>query len=126
MCPLLLITSSDDDALRAARRTARSIQRLGYKVKFRHYRIVNCLASCTMPWPIDIIKLSRTYRDFISYEPELHPGATVRLEGKAVLKVFTTGSVTLTAPSIERINTAVNEIYPKLFECRKINRGQEQ
>lgn len=113
-------TTSDDDALRAARRTARSIQRLGYKVKFRHYRIVNCLASCVMPWPLDIIKLSRTYPDFISYEPEIHPGATVRLEGKAVLKVFTTGSVTLTAPSVERINTAVNEIYPKLFECRKI------
>jgi len=112
-------TTSDDDALRAARRIARSVQRLGFKVKFRHYRIVNCLASCAMPWPIDIIKLSKTYPDFISYEPELHPGATVRLEGKAVLKVFTTGSVTLTAPSVERINTAVNEIYPKLFECKK-------
>jgi TATA-box binding protein (TBP) (component of TFIID and TFIIIB) len=31
-----------------------------------------------------------------SYEPEIHPGATVRLNNKAVLKVFTTGSVTLT------------------------------
>jgi TATA-box binding protein (TBP) (component of TFIID and TFIIIB) len=31
-----------------------------------------------------------------SYEPEIHPGATVRLTNKAVLKVFTTGSVTLT------------------------------
>ena len=31
-----------------------------------------------------------------SYEPEIHPGATVRLPNNAVLKVFTTGSVTLT------------------------------
>ena len=31
-----------------------------------------------------------------SYEPEIHPGATVRLPEKAVLKVFTTGSITIT------------------------------
>jgi len=67
-----------------------------------------------MPWPIDIVKLSQTYPEcvrlekqivvvcveififFFSYEPEIHPGATVRLINKAVLKVFTTGSVTLT------------------------------
>jgi transcription initiation factor TFIID TATA-box-binding protein len=119
-------TTSDDDARRGARRIARLLQRLGFRIKFRHYRVVNCLASCLMPWPIDIIKLSRTYPEFVSYEPEIHPGATVRLPEKAVLKVFTTGSVTLTAPSVERINTAVNEIYPQLFECRKINRDEQQ
>ncbi|CAF3418870.1 unnamed protein product [Rotaria sp. Silwood1] len=88
--------SSEDDAQRAARRIARCLQRLGYKTKFRNYRIVNCLATCTMPWPIDIIKLSRMYPECVSYEPEIHPGATVRLNNKVVLKVFTTGSVTLT------------------------------
>ncbi|CAF2137117.1 unnamed protein product [Rotaria magnacalcarata] len=112
-------TTSEDDARRAARRVARSLQRLGFKVKFRHFRVVNCLATCMMPWPIDIIKLSRSYSDTVNYEPEIHPGATVRLPEKAVLKVFTTGSVTLTAPCVERINTAVNEFYPQLFECRK-------
>ena len=61
MCPLLLITSSEDDALRGARRIARSLQRLGFKVKLRHYRVVNCLATCKIPWPIDIVKLSQTY-----------------------------------------------------------------
>jgi transcription initiation factor TFIID TATA-box-binding protein len=64
-CPLLLLTSSEDDALRGARRIARSLQRLGFKVKFRHYRVVNCLASCSMPWPIDIVKLSRTYPECV-------------------------------------------------------------
>ncbi|CAF0984395.1 unnamed protein product [Rotaria sp. Silwood1] len=113
-------TTSEDDAQRAARRIARCLQRLGFKTKFRNYRIVNCLATCTMPWPIDIIKLSRMYPECVSYEPEIHPGATVRLNNKVVLKVFTTGSVTLTAPSVDLINTAVNEFYPKLYECRKI------
>ncbi|CAF2971801.1 unnamed protein product [Rotaria sp. Silwood2] len=89
-------TTSEDDAQRAARRIARCLQRLGFKTKFRNYRIVNCLATCSMPWPIDIIKLSRMYPEYVSYEPEIHPGATVRLNNKVVLKVFTTGSVTLT------------------------------
>ncbi|CAF0976026.1 unnamed protein product [Adineta ricciae] len=112
-------TTSEDDAQRAARRVARCLQRLGFKTKFRNYRIVNCLATCSMPWQIDIVKLSQIYPECVSYEPEIHPGATVRLNDKAVLKVFTTGSVTLTAPSVERINTAINEFYPQLFECRR-------
>lgn len=112
-------TTSEDDAQRAARRIARLLQRLGYKTKFRNYRVVNCLATCSMPWPIDIVKLSRLYPECVSYEPEIHPGATVRLNNKAVLKVFTTGSVTLTAPSVDIINTAVSEFYPQLLECRK-------
>ncbi|CAF1231221.1 unnamed protein product [Adineta ricciae] len=111
-------TTSDDDARRGARRIARSLQRLGFKVHLRHYRVVNCLASCSMPWPIDIVKLSRLYPESVSYEPEIHPGATVRLTEKAVLKVFTTGNLTITAPCVERLNTAVNEFYPKLYECR--------
>lgn len=114
-------TTSEDDAERGARRIARCLQRLGFKVKFRNFRVVNCLATCAMPWPIDIVKLSRKYPDCVSYEPEIHPGATVRLNNKAVLKVFTTGRITLTAPSVERINTAVNEFYPQLFECRRID-----
>ncbi|CAF0732416.1 unnamed protein product [Adineta steineri] len=114
-------TTSEDDARRGARRIARSLQRLGFKTHFRHFRVVNCLATCTMPWPIDIVKLSRTYSECVSYEPEIHPGATVRLSEKAVLKVFTTGRITLTAPAVERINTAVNDFYPQLYECRRLN-----
>jgi hypothetical protein len=45
--------------------------------------------------PERLVERSST-ADHSSYEPEIHPGATVRLNGKAVLKVFTTGSVTLT------------------------------
>jgi TATA-box binding protein (TBP) (component of TFIID and TFIIIB) len=118
--------TSEDDAKRGARRIARCIQRLGFKAKFRNFRVVNCLATCSMPWPIDIEKLRDLYPTYVSYEPEIHPGATVRLNNKAVLKVFTTGSITLTAPSVDVINTAVNEFYPQLFECRKMSRAAEQ
>ncbi len=62
---------SDDDSQRAARRIARCIQRLGYKTKFRNYRIVNCLATCSMPWPIDIVKLSQTYPECVRLEKQI-------------------------------------------------------
>jgi len=119
-------TTSEDDAQRGARRIARCLQRLGFKTKLRNYRVVNCLATCTMPWPIDIVKLSQSYPQCVSYEPEIHPGATVRLNNKAVLKVFTTGSVTLTAPSVDVVNSAINEFYPQLFECRKMSHNEQQ
>ena len=45
-----------------------------------------------------------------SYEPEIHPGATVRLDNRAVLKVFTTGSVTLTGKKRKNLD-AINSIY---------------
>ena len=64
MCTLLRI-SSEDDAQRAARRVARCLQRLGFKIKLRNYRVVNCLATCAMPWPIDIVKLSKIYSEYV-------------------------------------------------------------
>lgn len=56
---------SEDDAKRAARRIARCLQRLGFKAKFRNYRVVNCLATCAMPWSIDIEKLRDLHRSFV-------------------------------------------------------------
>lgn len=55
-----------------------------------------------------------------SYEPELHPGATYRFEaGRAVLKIFQTGALTITAPSISNVQLAVEHIYPLVFEFKK-------
>ena len=55
-----------------------------------------------------------------SYEPELHPGATYRIKDlKAVLKIFQTGSITITAPSVPNVQLAVEHIYPLVYEFRK-------
>ena len=55
-----------------------------------------------------IIKLSfnknLTLLFLLSYEPELHPGATYKIkELKATLKIFTTGSITITGDFSEYI-----------------------
>lgn len=50
-----------------------------------------------MPWAIKIVNFSEKYREEASYEPELHPGVTYKLRyPKATLKIFSTGSITVT------------------------------
>lgn len=81
----------------AARRYARMLQKLGFRTKFNNFRVVNVLGTCSMPWAIKITHFSERYRKEASYEPELHPGVTYKLkEPKATLKIFSTGSITVT------------------------------
>ena len=56
----------------------------------------------------------------ISYEPEIHPGATYRWkETKATYKIFQTGAITITAPSVAAIDSAVQHIYPLVVPFAK-------
>lgn len=85
----------------AARRYARMLQKLGFRTKFNNFRVVNVLGTCSMPWAIKITHFSERYRKEASYEPELHPGVTYKLkEPKATLKIFSTGSITVTGKLI--------------------------
>ena len=50
----------------------------------------------------------------VEYEPELHPGATYKIkQPKATLKIFSTGSITITAPHVSHISPSVEHIYPR-------------
>lgn len=62
------------------------------------------------------IYLSKSF----SYEPEINPGATYRFkEVSATLKIFQTGSITITAPSVDAVQSAVEHIYPLVFHFKK-------
>ncbi|XP_043463632.1 TATA box-binding protein-like 1 [Leptopilina heterotoma] len=118
--------TSEDEAKKAARRFARSLQKLGFKVRFNNYRVVNVLGSCTMPWNIKITKFSERYRQNAEYEPELHPGVTFKMKDpKATLKIFSTGSVTVTAPNVESVRIAIERIYPLVHEFQNERTEQE-
>lgn len=81
----------------AARRYARVLQKLNFRVRFQNYRVVNVLGTCRMPWAIKIVQFSEKYKKEASYEPELHPGVTYNLQNPtATLKIFSTGSMTVT------------------------------
>lgn len=111
--------TSNADAKTASRKFARILQRIGFRVKFTNYRVVNVLGTCSMPFGISLNKLAENNRILASYEPELHPGATYKIkELKATLKIFTTGSITITAPCVENVQRAVEHIYPVVYEYK--------
>jgi len=113
--------TSEDAARIAARRITRAISKLGYpRLRLVNYRVVNVLGTCTMPFAIKITPFSAKHRNIASYEPELHPGVTYRLkEPKATLKIFSTGSITVTAPCVGNVQSAIEHIYPLVNEFRK-------
>uniref|UniRef100_A0A3Q3WQW3 TATA box-binding protein-like 1 n=1 Tax=Mola mola TaxID=94237 RepID=A0A3Q3WQW3_MOLML len=80
-----------------ARRLARCLQKLGFKVRFSAFKIVNVLAVCSMPFAVHLTDFTKNNRPIASYEPELHPAATYRIKHlKATVQVFSTGSITVT------------------------------
>nr|CAD7424351.1 unnamed protein product [Timema monikensis] len=112
--------TSEDQAKIAARRFARCLQKLGFKTRFNNFRVVNVLGTCSMPFAIRITPFSERYKNAANYEPELHPGVTYKLkEPKATLKIFSTGSVTVTAPSVADVQAAIEHIFPLVYEFRK-------
>uniref|UniRef100_A0A8W7PW94 TATA box-binding protein-like 1 n=1 Tax=Anopheles coluzzii TaxID=1518534 RepID=A0A8W7PW94_ANOCL len=93
--------TSEDQAKVAARRYSRCLQKLGFNVRLRNFRIVNVLGTCAMPWGIKIVNFSEKYKKDASYEPELHPGVTYKLHSpRATLKIFSTGSITVTGKCV--------------------------
>ncbi|XP_031781137.1 TATA box-binding protein-like protein 1 [Nasonia vitripennis] len=119
--------TSEEEAKKAARRCARSLQKLGFRVRFNNYRIVNVLGTCTMPWAIKITSFSTHYKDIVQYEPEIQPGVIYKLKNmKATLRIFSTGSITVTAPSINAVQAAIEHIYPLVYEFRKERSVEEQ
>jgi len=118
--------TTEEDAKRGARRCARLIQKLGFNVRFTNYRVVNVLGSCTMPFAIRIADFSSAHPRIASYEPELHPGVTYKMKDiRATLKIFSTGSITITGPSVKSIQKAVEEIYSLVYEFKKERRADD-
>jgi len=121
-------STSETHAKIASRRFARIIQKLGYhNAKFSSYRIVNVLGSCSLPFPIKVIQFSEKYKTIAQYEPELHPGVTFKIkELKATLKIFSTGSITVTAPSVANVYQAIKQIYPMVYPFRREKTAEDE
>lgn len=121
-------STSETYAKIASRRIARIIQKLGYhNAKFSSYRIVNVLGSCSLPFPIKVIQFSEKYKTIAQYEPELHPGVTFKIkELKATLKIFSTGSITVTAPSVANVYQAIEQIYPMVYPFRREKTAEDE
>ncbi|CAH0392945.1 unnamed protein product [Bemisia tabaci] len=111
--------TSEDQSRIAARRFARALQKLGFKTRFTNFRITNVLGTCSMPFGIKINQFSTHHRE-AEYEPELHPGVTFKIRSpKATLKIFSTGSITVTAGSVLDVQQAIEHIFPLVYPFRK-------
>ncbi|KAL4100630.1 hypothetical protein QTP88_020666 [Uroleucon formosanum] len=116
-------STSEYDSKIASKRIARIIQRLGYNdAKFSSFKIINVLGSCSLPFSIRIIQFSEKYKLNSQYEPELNPGVTYRIkEFKATLKIYSTGSITVNAPSEAIVQLAIEHIYPLVLPFKLTN-----
>jgi len=114
--------NSEEQARVSARKFSRILQKLDDKyrdIRIKNWRIVNVLGTCTLPFAIKITPFSQAYKE-ASYEPELHPGVTYKIKyPKATLKIFSTGSITVTAPSVANVQSAIEHIYPKVLDFQK-------
>ncbi|XP_064269305.1 TATA box-binding protein-like 1 isoform X1 [Passer domesticus] len=112
--------TSEEEAKFGARRLARSLQKLGFQVIFTDFKVVNVLAVCNMPFEIRLPEFTKNNRPHASYEPELHPAVCYRIKSlRATLQIFSTGSITVTGPNVKAVASAVEQIYPFVFESRK-------
>lgn len=108
-----------EDAKKAARRVARILQKLGFRVKFTSFKVKNVLGVAHLPFGVrveDFCRKNRTAR----YEPEMHSG--IKLDVKeygATMTIFQTGKITVLARSVDAVDKAVNWVWPAVFESRK-------
>lgn len=112
---------SEEESKIAARKYARIVQKLGFKVKFQDFKIQNMVGSCDVKFPIRLEGLVLTHSQFSSYEPELFPGLIYRMvKPRIVLLIFVSGKVVLTGAKVKQeILEAFENIYPILKGFRK-------
>eukprot|EP00958_Prasinococcus_capsulatus_P007443 scaffold696_cov417-Prasinococcus_capsulatus_cf.AAC.1 len=92
---------SEADAKLAARKYAKIVSKLDFKVSFKDFKIQNMVGSTDVRFPIRLEGLAFAHAKFSSYEPELFPGLIYRmLHPKIVLLIFVSGKVVLTGAKV--------------------------
>lgn len=114
-------TKSEEMAKYAAKKFARIIQKIGFQVKFKNFKVQNIVASCDVKFPIRLEQLSQEVDRFSTYEPEIFPGLIFRMaEPKVSLLIFVSGKIVLSgAKTIADIRDAFNSIIPVLRKYQK-------
>uniref|UniRef100_A0A672N3N2 TBP-like 1 n=1 Tax=Sinocyclocheilus grahami TaxID=75366 RepID=A0A672N3N2_SINGR len=54
--------TSEEEAKLGARRLARCLQKIGFKVRFSDFKVVNVLAVCSLPFQIRLIEFTKNNR----------------------------------------------------------------
>nr|CAH7746596.1 unnamed protein product [Callosobruchus chinensis] len=112
---------NESDALLAAKKFAKIIQKLGFNVQFANFKIQNLVATCDLRFPIKLENLNMMHGQFSSYEPELFPGLVYRmLKPRMALLIFVNGKIVFTGgKSRQELKDALDNIYPILRSFKK-------
>ncbi|XWS42765.1 hypothetical protein CRYUN_Cryun16bG0042300 [Craigia yunnanensis] len=69
---------TEQQSLLAARKHARIIQKLGFDVKFKGFRIQNMVAAYDFKFPLNLMRLSNSHSKFSIYKAKLFAGLIYR------------------------------------------------
>ena len=114
---VIMGATSEADARLAALKSARLIQKQGYRVRFREFRIQNIVGSAatgTEREGINLRNLARDYRECVNYEPEQFTGLQYQMSNpRATLMIFHNGKITIASVRTQQdLNTAFEKILP--------------
>lgn len=104
-----------------ARKFARILQKIGYNISLKDFKINNMLATCDLKFPIRLEDLNESHAQFSRYEPELFPALIYRLvRPRTVMLIFVNGKIVITGgKSREELQQALDLMYPILRSFRK-------
>lgn len=100
-------------SVKASRRIARMIQKLGYPVEFNNFTVVNIIASCKLNFGLNLENLAPLIEDAF-YEPEIFPGFTT-----GPFTCFVSGKVILRAKTKDGIFELFTKIYPIFLQVKR-------
>ncbi|CAB0017030.1 unnamed protein product [Nesidiocoris tenuis] len=111
----------EQNAVLASRKYARIIQKLGFKVQFKDFKIHNMVATCDLRFPLRLDNLHQIHGQFSSYEPELFPALIYRMiKPRIVILIFVNGKLVVTgAKNRAEIHEGLDQILPILRSFRK-------
>lgn len=111
----------EQNSVLAARKYARILQKIGFDVKFKDFKIHNMVATCDLRFPLRLENLHQIHGQFSRYEPELFPALIYRMiKPRIVILIFVNGKIVITgAKSRGEIYEGLDNIYPILKSFRK-------
>lgn len=114
-------TRNGAEALLAAKKFTRILQKLGFDVGFNNYKLQSVVATCDLKFPIKLEEMSQLHGQFCRYEPEIFPGLIYRLiRPRLTMLIFVNGKIVFTgAKSMNDVVGALDVMYPILKSFKK-------
>ena len=105
----------------AGRKFVRIIQMLGFPAKFTQFHVVNVIARYDVDFSINLTALALQHKECSSYEPELYPALSYRVQQPSVnVLIFASGKLVFHATRSHRdMCQAFVHIAPILDAFRK-------